>query len=199
MITLFKHLILFTLLSVSVHANAGLLLADVGGVDSFVERSSLSNSGDGTEEAWVEGILGFDVSYDETYSSSGGDWALVGDAGIDDIFYLELKDSPQYFLIKLGDGGAGENNGNNKKDKSDNGDIVLDSHYLFKNSGMLNYAVIDFSEAGIDFTVQNISINRMSHVGEFGTVDNFKIPEPNALILLSLAISIIGLRRKIYR
>ncbi len=143
-----------------------LSITDVGSIDQFLSSSDLGNSGAATEEAWVESVLGFDVEYNAGYASSGSDWTLLD--GETDIYAAELTDTPDYFLIKLGTGGTS-----------------LDSHYLFENIGDLAWAVVDFSEAGIDFTIQNISIDRMSHVGEFGSIN---VPEPSSAILFGLGL-----------
>ncbi|WNO09878.1 hypothetical protein [Teredinibacter sp. KSP-S5-2] len=142
-----------------------LAITDVGGIDSFIASADLGNSGDATEEAWVESILGYDVDYMTSYDSFGSDWTLLD--GESDVYAAELSGSPSHFLIKIGTGGT---------------DLL--SHYLFENNEDFTWAVVDFSDAGIDFAENNISISRISHVGEFG--DLIEVTEPSSIALIIL-------------
>ncbi|WNO09879.1 PEP-CTERM sorting domain-containing protein [Teredinibacter sp. KSP-S5-2] len=143
-----------------------LAITDVGGVDRFIASSDLRNSGSATEEAWVESILDFDVTFNTSYDSNGSDWTLLD--GMSDVYAASINTASDYFLIKLGTGGTS-----------------LQSHYLFENIGDLDWAVVDFSAAGIDFSIKNISIDRMSHVGEFSSVS---VPEPSSIFLIGLGL-----------
>ncbi len=156
--------------------SSAITMADVGGIDPFIDSTTLPNSGDATEEAWVESVLGFDVTMSSKYDSDGSDWMLVD--GYDDVYALMMETNPAYFLIKIGTGGTN-----------------LDSHYLFQNIFELAWAVVDFSSAGIDFTIQNIGIDRMSHVDEFNGSD---IPEPLSILLLGLGLLGYNHRRKVF-
>lgn len=171
-----NKLTLFIFVFISIEANAG-LISSMGGLDNFIESADLGNSGTAVEEAWVESILNVDVTIDDKYNSNGGNWTLADDLGNTDVYFLEMNTSPEYFLLKLGTGGTS-----------------LDSHFLFENVGDLNFAVVDFSQAGIDFTVNNISIDRMSHFGEINGYN--EVPEPTALFLLSLALLGFAFKRK---
>ncbi len=170
------HLIFTTTLLSCLLFGAGaqaLTITDVGGEDTFLDSTTLANSGDAFEEAWVESVLGFDVTLDASYDSGAPDWQLID--GTTDVYASMLTTDPLYFLLKIGTGGT-----------------TLDSHYLFQNVGDLSWAVVDFSDVGIDFSVQNISIDRMSHVGEF---DGTSVPEPATLLLLGLGLIGLGLQR----
>ncbi len=168
-------------------ANAN-FISDVGGIDNFITSFNVPNSGSATEESWVESVLGADVTIDNSYSSSGSNWTLVDDAGIDDVYYLSLSSPVDYFLVKLGNGGTS-----------------IDSHYLFENIGDLAFAVVDFSVAGVDFSIRNISIDRMSHVSEFLTdtppsggpgTSQQNVSAPSNVLLLALGLLAFVVRKR---
>jgi len=171
-------LILFiTLAAVSTRSHAGIItLDDVGGVDNFIASDDLRNSGDNAEINWVESVLGMDVVLSDKYDSHCRQWQLID--GEFDVYASELNDDPDYFLIKLG-----------------TGRLDIDSHYLFENVGDLAWAVVDFSDAGIDFTMRRVNIGRVSHIGEFGTVTTYKVPEPNAVMMMLLVVAAAATRR----
>jgi len=165
---------------------------DVGGLDTFLESADLDNSGFLTEEAWIQSILGSGATLTEQYDSIGSDWTKVD--GETDVFATKLKYDPEYFFIKIGTGGTGDKkNGVPENGVPENGVPEIDSHYLFENKSDLKWAVVDFSEAGIDFTINNIGIGRMSHVGE---IDATNVPEPATLALLGLGLVGLGLRKR---
>jgi hypothetical protein len=175
-----KHLNIFIILVAFVISGPAwsLAMTDVGDIDLFRASTTLDDSGDAEEEAWVEGVLGFDVSLSDKYDSDGSDWTLLDNE--DDVYATEFSTSPNFFLIKLGTGGT-----------------TLESHYLFENIGNLDWGVVDFSVTGVDFSIKNISIDRLSHVDEF---EEYAIPEPSILALIGfglVGLSFISRRRNI--
>ena len=153
-----------------------LTITDVGGEDKFIGSTKLSSSGDAVELAWVRDTLSDQtITFSDKYDSDGSDWQLID--GETDVYAASLTFDPEYYLIKLGNGGAN-----------------IDSHFLFENIGDLSYAVVDFSDAGIDFSITKLNIDRISHVGEFGSTT--VVPEPANLALFGLGIAALGFSRK---
>lgn len=167
----------------STAANA-LLITDAGGFDKFLGSATLSNSGQSEEEAWVASILGVansDVSM--TYKDEAGVsiWTEFSDSNGDDYYYdFGVGADPEYYLLKLGNGGKN----------------IDHSHYLFKNEGSLQYAAVSFLEAGVNFSLKGIGIDRISHTSIFngGTT---VVSEPATFGLLALGITgLVGARRR---
>lgn len=132
---------------------------DVGDVDSILFTTSLSNSSEAAEEAWVESVLGFDVNFD--YKNDGAfSWNLVD--GETDIFEQALSFDPEYYLVKLG-----------------NGSFSGDTHVLYDNAASLSFAVIGLTALGQGVT---IDITRVSHIAEYS------IPEPGTLALFGMGL-----------
>jgi hypothetical protein len=167
-------------LTVSSQASA-LLMSDVGELDKLLDSTTLTASGDSVEEAWVESVLGFDVSLTDKYDSVSSDWEKVTDAADDDVYAAYFGDSdPEYYFLKLGTGGLSG----------------FDSHYLFENLGDLSYAAIDFLDAGIDLSIRKVNLGRISHVGE---IDGGSTPvsEPASIALFGLGLlGLAAVRRK---
>lgn len=136
---------------------------DVGGVDTIYATATLADSSEAGEEAWVSGLLGYDV--DISYKNDATSWSLVN--GETSIYASELAAPTAYYIVKFGNGGISG----------------LDSHYLYKNLEELMYAVIDLDLVS---TAKNFDIGRVSHVTEFGGTTD--VPEPGTLMLLGLGL-----------
>lgn len=144
-------------------------LTDVGGIDTFIDSTTLANSGDETELNWAKYILNDPLlTLDEKYDYESSNWSLV--SGESDIYSTHFTTSPSYFLLKFGNGGT-----------------TYDSHYLLENIGDINYGVVDFSDLGIEL-IGNFSIDRLSHTDEFAGITTTNIAEPMSFTLFLLAL-----------
>ncbi len=160
-----------------------LSITDVGGVDTFLTSTKLANSGESVELAWVQDYLNDDsLTFNgKADSKDEMNWTQVQGTNQDDIYATSFgSEAPDYFLLKLGTGG-----------------IDIDSHYLFDNIGELSYGVVDFSKAGIDFTVKKINIGRVSHVSNIGGDSSVDVPAPASLSIFALALAGFAARRKL--
>jgi hypothetical protein len=154
-------------------------LSTVGGVDTLVAWASLGDSGEATEESFIETFLGEAVVYEQFDDSGGEDlgaWqAVAGNAGL---FAFDFQGfgatNPEYFLVKMGNGVGFT--------------PTAYSHYLYQNTSQLQYGVIDL---GIFNKIGNgkITIGKVSHVGATGGT---AVPEPASLSLMVFGLAAIG-------
>jgi VPDSG-CTERM motif len=173
---------LFACLAVLLFATnaSAITTAVVGSADTLIAADNLGNSGN--EEEWIEGILGFDVDYEQIPGSDGENspnWDAVTDdpAGTDLwAFNFGAGNGGDYFLIKTGNILSGPYAG--------------ETHFLYQNLASLQYAVIDLLELGGDIT-----IGKVSHVGTTGTTT--QVPDGGStLLLLGAALSGLGVARR---
>ena len=151
----------------------------VGDEDSVLEHTTLANSSEAGELAWVQSVLGPDYTITYTSPYEAGYWIAVD--GADSLYALSLNTTPEYFFLKLGTGGVDD----------------LDSHWLYDNVDALSWAVVNISAWGAD---DNINIGRVSHIGEIDG-EGTPIPEPATMLLLgSGLIGLVGIgRRKFFK
>lgn len=127
----------------------------VGDLDTtlanLLGQTTLPNSGEATEEAWVSSIVG--ESVDLVYKNTSYSWEAVD--GTSDWWAEELDSSPEWFLLKLGGG------------------QTSDTHLLFENDGGgtndsgLDWAVIDISILAGFTGYTNFNLGVISHTSEF--------------------------------
>jgi len=152
------------------------LITDAGTKDFLLISTTLTNSSDADEEDWIEGFLGFDITYTKLDAASGSSWEEVigGDEG-DFAFDFGSGLDIDYFLVKTGTPSGIDN-----------------THFLFENLSSFQWAYVNLADFG-DISLDNIGV--ISHAG---TAAGSSVPEPSTLVLLSL--SLLGLwfnRRKI--
>lgn len=147
-------------------------ILDAGNVDNLLGQASLKNSGKATEEAWIESILGSDISYSKL-DQGGSYWEAVNGGAAGD-YAFKLPSTPTHILIKVGKAGT------------DN------SHYLFENNSALDWAFINLSVLGDDVKLDNIGV--ISHIGFVGGGTN--VTEPASLALLALGLAGLSYTRR---
>jgi hypothetical protein len=179
MLTLFMSLVVF---AGSAWADDITLISDpsvnVGSVDNLINSAKLANSGDATEIAWVNSVLGTSFTTDDLtkYTNSSPGW-LWEETSVDGVWAIDLKTDPEYFYIKTGGGAATA------------GDF---DHFLYENLDDFNWGVVDLLAIGVEIN----NWGAISHVGEIGG-QGTEVPEPGTMVLLGLGlIGLAGLRKK---
>jgi len=151
-------------------------MSTVGSIDTYMSSISLANSGDATEEAWVQGEVGSTSTIDYQDRTEEAGFGFMSVDGLTNTFAHSLIGTPDYFLIKIG---TGKKSG-------------VDSHYLFKNEISLDYAVFTFAQLGIT------DLDPLSHISEFAYITTSTVSEPGTFALLAggLIIALFARRRQ---
>ncbi len=157
-------------------------ITEVGTYDELRASTTLNKSGDSAEKNWMEQIVGEVNDFTKLDSASGSSWEAVTDTGGSTIlgayaFFFGTDFTPDYFLVKVGDG---------------KGTGTTDSHFLYENKNSDNWAFLKLSDFGDGVKLENVDV--ISHVASAnGTVT---VPEPGTLALLGLGLAGIGLSRR---
>ena len=155
---------------------------DVGFLDPFYAGSkTLANSGEDTEEAWIESLVG-PVEYTQ-YDFVP---TIYNVNELSTAYAFMLNDEPDYYLIKWGDGG----------DPDKDGPLQYVAWTLWTNQAKKNWAVFDTADSGL--IADNWVIKNIDAFGHFGETGGTSVPEPTTLLLLGLGlVGMAGLRRKL--
>ena len=161
-------LLIFTSSAWSLSVGIGSI--NVGSVDTLLYSAVLCNSGDATELAWVQSLLGSDITLTEKTDTTESSW-LQTNENARVYAYDFVTVNPEYFLVKTG----------NLKLSTENFDT-----FLFKNVSELSWGVIDLDLSDI---IEIKNVGKLSHIDEFN--GGTPVPEPATMLLV--AIGLIGL------
>jgi len=150
----------------------------VGGLDTEIAHTTLSNSGEETERSWVESILGGSITFSDKTDISDPISAWIAADGVSDVFVFDLLAAPAYYLVKTGNGG------------------MTDTHFLYQNNESDAYATIDFTSGFLGELVKrngSFNISKISHVSEFNGAT--EVSEPGLLALMMVGLMGIAFTR----
>ena len=181
-----------------------LTIAQVGGFDTLVASTTLANSGDAEELSWAQSAVrtytgdnSIELVLDFKDESGSASWTQVdqgtGDGAQADQFYYDFgtvaENQPDYYLIKLGT--------SNKQD--------YDTHHLYDNLESFQYGLVDFSDMGLDFTINGVNVGIVSHTNTYGDGQdggdttnpppNNEVPEPSTYAMFGMAFAMFAFMR----
>jgi hypothetical protein len=163
---------------------ASLALATPCTTDVLLGSANLGNSGDGTELAAMEAAAGgITLTMDSKVESNIGATLCPGTT---DKYYINISDSPGYFLLKFGIGGTN----------------ATSDTFFFQNIDDLMQLVFTSSQvqclSGGPNCADNENIGRLSHYTTYN--GGASVPEPATLALILVgALGIAYVRRRVSR
>lgn len=170
-------------LAVAGFAIAQVAVADTCNLDNLIGSANPGNSGQGTEEGLLEGILGENVTFDYRIEKGQTGFNVTACDNNANWFFISVApDAPGYFVLKLGDGGTN----------------AVNDTFFFENVAELSMLV--FSSAQVECLIGgpgcpgNTNTGRLSHYSLYDGTS--RVPEPGTLALFGLAAFTIALTRR---
>ena len=185
-------------------SDAGILNGTyVGSIDTITNADTLGNSGDATEIDWVNEKLKTSYTTADFLKIKDNDldwkWYDTNDVNA---FAFELKLNGGAFFIKTGNFVIDGKLSDDDKKKT----FAFYDTFLYTNLESTDWAVVSLSDIttklntqlydffGSPYTIKSFDIDKISHLGEFGTTP---IPEPATMLLLGTGLAgLIAARRR---
>jgi hypothetical protein len=169
---------------------------DAGSVDTLIGYGRTSNSDLSTEMDFVNYFAGTHYTLaasEKICDGSAACDAIIFGTDTSGVFAIALPDEPAYYLIKTGAGSSLSRTsspyGCNGSDTGGGNDC---DHFVFQNLASIGWGVFNFASMGFSGSVT--SIQKISHVDQFGGTT--QVSEPGSLALLCGGLLALGVMRR---